>query len=236
MSLFHPLKYLILAMLFAGAAVPRQNQEWKLVFEDNFDGTSVDTTHWAMYDGPGHAGNGLRKPSAFTVRKGLLMITAQMQNGRLVSGGMAHKGNFRYGKFAFRVRTEPDPSGATSGVVLTWPQSERWPQDGENDMYETGQNPRRKPFETFIHYGDRPETQYHFRHEADAKAWHIIEMEWSADQLILFRDGKRVWTLDDKDAIPDVPHHLCLQLDAFKKSMGNPVRMYVDWVRVYQRR
>ena len=145
-----------------------------------------------------------------------------MKNGVLVSGGMAHRTDYLYGRFEFRVRTEEDPSGATSGVVLTWPKSERWPQDGENDIYETGTKPTdRSWFHTYIHYGklhiDKPR---HFKHEADATAWHVMAMEWEPKELRIYRDGDQVWTLADEKVIPHVAHHLCLQLDAFRNNMG----------------
>jgi hypothetical protein len=60
-------------------------------------------------------------------------------------------------------------------------------------------------------------------------------MEWEANSLRIYRDGVLVWTLTDVNAIPDVAHHLCIQLDAFKTTMGSPVKMYVDWVKIYQR-
>lgn len=210
-----------------------KEKTWKLVFEENFDGNSVNTAEWLMYDSPGHAGNGLRRPEAFTVENGLLVVTAQMKDGEIVSGGMAHRRNYTFGKFEFKVRTEADPSQATSGVVLTWPQSERWPIDGENDIYETLTSASRKPFHTFIHY-DADNKQYHFKHEADGKEWQVMAMEWTEDAIKIFRNDKLVWKLDAPRAIPKVPHHICIQLDAFKKVMGDPVKMYVDWVKIYQ--
>ena len=207
---------------------------WRLVFQDDFSGSAVDTTQWGMYDSPGHGGNGLRRPSAFSVANGLLVVTAQMVNGTLVSGGMAHKSNYKYGRFEFRVRTEADPSSAVSGVVLTWPQTENWPIDGENDIYETGTSASRASFSTFIHYG-ADNRQYFYKHAVDATQWHTVAMEWEADALRIYRDGALVWTLTDANAIPDVAHHLCIQLDAFRTSMGGPVKMYVDWVKIYQR-
>ena len=125
---------------------------WILVDEDTFDEPVLDPDRWNLYDSPGNAGFGLRRPWTITVDDGLLTITAQMVDGLLVSGGMAHRVDQTYGRWEFRVRTDPDPSEATSGVVLTWPQSENWPIDGENNMYETGTNPVRSPFMTFIHY------------------------------------------------------------------------------------
>ncbi len=206
---------------------------WNLVFEDDFNGTSVDTTQWSLYNGTGNGGFGLRSPSAFSVSGGNLVVTAQMVNGNLVSGGMAHKLNYKYGKFEFRVRTEADPSTATSGVVLTWPQSGNWPIDGENDMYETGTGSSRNPFHTYIHYGAN-NSQHSFTHNADGTQWHIMAMEWSPTAIKMYRDDALVWTMTDTNAIPDVYHHLCIQLDAFKSTMTGVVHMYVDWVKIYQ--
>lgn len=213
--------------------LPSEVKNWNLVFEENFDGTAVNQSNWSLYNGPGHAGNGLRKPEAFSAQDGMLIVTAQMKDGVLVSGGMAHRTNFTYGKFEFRVRTDVDPSQATSGVVLTWPQSEKWPVDGENDIYETGTGSSRSPFHTFIHYG-ADNRQYHFEHQADAAEWHIVAMEWTKDAIRIYVDGKLKWKLTDTYAIPQVPHHLCIQLDAFKTSMTGTVKMYVDWVKIYQ--
>jgi hypothetical protein len=207
--------------------------EWQLVFEENFDGTAVNTSEWSMYNGSGHVGNGLRRPEAFSVADGFLIVTAKMQNGELVSGGMAHRRNYKYGRFEFRVRTEADPSSATSGVVLTWPQNENWPADGELDIYETLTNAVRQPFHTYIHYGAN-NSQFHYEHQADAKEWHIMMLEWLPDVLYIYRDGQKVYTLDHAVGIPQVAHHLCIQLDAFKKEMTGTVKMYVDWVKIYQ--
>jgi len=213
---------------------------WKLVFEDNFDGSSVNTLNWGTYYSPGHAQNGIRRPEAFSVVNGNLVITAQMINGVLVSGGMAQRINYLYGRFEFRVRTEKDPSQTVSGVVLTWPQSEQWPLDGENDIYETGTKADRESIDTYIHYGDGIGTafnkQAHFLHTVPAYEWHTFMMDWSAESLKIYRDGLKVWDLTDKKAIPQVAHHFCLQLDAFKQVMGDPVKMYVDWVRIYQQK
>jgi beta-glucanase (GH16 family) len=207
-----------------------------LVFQDNFDGGRLDTARWAPYYSRGNAGHGLRRPSAFTLDgKGNLVVTARMVNGVLVSGGMAARRYDTYGRFEFRVRTEPDPTGTTSGVVLTWPQSGNWPVDGENDMYETGNlASTRFPFDTFVHYG-RSNKQYSFVHRADGAAWHTMIMDWSANAIKIYRDGQFVWSLTDRRAIPDVPHHLSIQLDALTpRALAHPVRMYVDYARIYK--
>lgn len=207
---------------------------WRVVFEDEFAGAALDTSAWRVYDSEGHAGNGKRSPSAFSVQDGNLVVTAQMVQGVLVSGGMALRTAYTYGRYEFRVRTEADPSGVTSGVVLTWPTSENWPVDGESDIYETGTTPSRTPFGTYIHY-DASNKEYGFQHAADGTAWHDMAMEWEESAIRIFRDGALVWTLTDRAAIPRVPHNLCIQLDAFKPSMTGVVHMYVASVRVLAR-
>ena len=210
---------------------------WTLVQSDDFNGTAVDSSKWRIYGPwiPGHNGNGIRDGSAVSVGNGLLTITARMVNGTLVSGGMSNRLDQTYGRFEFRVRTDPDPSAATSGVVLTWPQSQKWPIDGENNIYETTDDADRIPIKSFVHYG-ADNRQYWFHHDgADGTQWHTMAMEWEPDAIRMYRDGVLAWTVTDRNAIPDVAHHMSIQLDAFKKWMSGTVRLQVDWVKIYRR-
>jgi endo-1,3-1,4-beta-glycanase ExoK len=208
----------------------------QLLFQDDFDGTQLNSASWSPYNGTGYNGHGLRRPYAITLDgKGNLVITAQTINGSVVSGGMANRLNRAYGLYAFRVRTDLDPTRNMSGAVLTWPQSGRFPQDGENDIYETGTYNPRDPFFSFIHFGNTASSQVSFKHFADATEWHTMAMDWSKSAIKIYRDGALVWTVTDPAVIPDAAHHLAIQLDALGAGqLTGPVRMYVDWVRIYQ--
>lgn len=210
---------------------PAGNQ---LLMSDDFSGTTIDTTKWLVYgpDWPGNGGNGIRDGSAVSVRGGVLTITAQMVNGTLVSGAIASRINFTYGWIQFRVRTDADPSQATSGVGLLWPQSNDWPIDGEIDIYETGTNPTRSPFSSFVHYGPSNQ-QIWIGQNADGTQWHTMAVEWSPDAITFYRDGAVVGTVTNPAAIPHVAHHLCLQLDAFSSKMTGIVKMQVADVGIY---
>jgi len=206
---------------------------WVLKFEDNFDGVKVDESIWGIYNGgAGPLGIGLTKKEAFTVENGLLVVsTFKDQNGVIISGGMAHYANYLYGRIEFKVKMDSDPLQSVGGVILTWPKGGNWPIDGEMDIYECAV--KDNTFSTFIHYGaDNSKVQY--RHDVDKTEWHIIRIDWFEDALFLFRDGVKVWELKDKAAIPKVMHHLCIQAGPNKPTMGDPVRMYVDWVKIYQ--
>lgn len=205
-----------------------------LRFSDEFNGSSLDTTKWSPWYGAGYGGNGVRQPSALSVSNGSLAITAKMVNGKIESGGISQKANYKYGRYEFRVRTERDPTGTMSGIVMTWPQYQWSPEFTENDMYETGPSTARNPFTTFIHYGRSYTTQKFYRHYVDATQWHTVVMDWRGGSLKIYRDGALVWTLTDTYAIPDVLHHLNVQLDArYTRTLTTPVRMYVDYVRIY---
>jgi beta-glucanase (GH16 family) len=206
----------------------------KLVFDDEFNGKTLDRTKWTPYDSVGNRGFGLRRPSAFRLDgSGRLIVTAQTVNGVLVSGGMEATYNRTYGYYEFRVRADPDPTRTLSAVVLTWPQSGAWPLDGENDVYETQDGGGHYPFRTFIHYGATNE-QADYTQEADASRWHTIGMDWEPGYIKVYRDGSLVWTLRDRASIPKVNHHVCIQLDAEANNLlPHPVHMYVDYVRIY---
>ena len=163
--------------------------KWNLIFQDDFNDFTLNRLVWSLYISLGQEGNGLRRLEAFSLRDGNLVVTAAMIDSNLVSGGMAQNINQTFGKFEFRVRVEKDSSDAMSAVVLTWPQSERWPMDGENDIYETGTDGDRQAFYTNIHYRTSANTQHSFVHEVDASSWHIMSMEWTSDYIKIYRDS-----------------------------------------------
>lgn len=205
-------------------------------FADDFTGRALNLRRWGRYDSAGHAGHGLRRPGAVALDgRGHLVITAHMRGAALVSGGLSRVRARTYGRYVFRVRTDVDPTGTMSGVVLTWPDSGRWPDEGEVDVYETGAAAgTRDPFHSFVHFG-AGNRQYGFTHPADAARWHTLALDWRPWALRFYRDGALVWTVTDPAAIPTTPHRLCVQLDARRtRALSRPVRMEVDYVRIYR--
>jgi hypothetical protein len=193
---------------------------------------------WHVYHSDGHAGRGLRRPSAVTIEAdgeaegaSVLRITARMgdgdEAGELVSGGLALDRPRTFGTYTFRMRVGPDPDEATSGVAILWPSSDRWPEDGELDLVETWANrATRTPVETNIHslasdaappYDEADDRLLSVRHEGvDGTAWHIYRFEWRADRLVMTIDGgaPRVLTTDPT-RIPVSDMVPTFQLDAF---------------------
>jgi protocatechuate 3,4-dioxygenase beta subunit len=217
--------------------------EFELVVRDDFNEPELGED-WVRYHSAGNAGYGLRRMNAVTVENGKLVITAQMIDGTLVSGGLSQTLVQRYGKYRFRVRTDRDPSLAMSGVVLTWPESGVHPRDGENNVYETlTTSVDRNPFYSFIHepYGTVHD-QVYIEHHADGTQFQTMSLEWTPERIVITREGpggpnytdRHVIIENSDDLIPDNPHFLAIQLDAWKHSLDQPVRMEVDWVETYE--
>ena len=81
---------------------------------DEFD---AGTGRWSVYDGPGHAGEGRRSPSAVSVRDGVLTITGDPSG---TTAGMSWGDGRRYGRWEARVRApgrRPDVQRAGAAVA-----------------------------------------------------------------------------------------------------------------------
>lgn len=215
--------------------------DWELLFAEEFDGAQVDTDDWAIYDEEyGHSNIGVLKPEAFSIRDGILNLTCYMdpKYPRVVTGGMKHKTPFLYGRIEFRAKSMIDPDGHVGGVILTWPASERWPEDGEMDIYEI-LSPRSPLLNTFIHHPDfaDPSKDVHVQYThtgLDRTEWHTFRLDWFPEYLHLYVDGERVWELTDARRVPQSAHRFVIQSGSTVNVVNNPVTLEVDYVRVYR--
>lgn len=208
-------------------------EPWLLTFADEFDGEEVDDDQWIRFNSPDRNGNGVRRPEAITVADGLLVITGGVVDDQVVAGAMASRYQQLHGRFEARVRTETDPSETMSGLIATWPAGNDHPEGGENDLYDTLTSSNREPFYSYIHHRDT--TREEIVHSSSGSEWHELAIEWTPDAVTVLRDGDIAGTVTEPDAIATTPHVLTLQLVADSDEMdGDPVRMFVDWVRIYR--
>ena len=208
-------------------------EPWVPTFVDEFEGDEIDSDRWLVFNSPDRNGNGVRRPEAITVEDGSLVLTGAVIEDEVVSGAVASQHQQLHGRFEARVRTDADPSETMSGKVITWPAGNNHPEGGQNDLYDTLNTAGREPFYSYIHRPDSSPQE--IVHNADGEDWHEIAMEWTPDAITIHRDGELVGTVSDATAIPAVPHVVTLQLIADRAEMdGEPVRMYVDWVRVHR--
>ncbi|OZM84016.1 glycoside hydrolase family 16 protein [Pseudonocardia sp. MH-G8] len=193
--------------------------------EDDFTG---GTEQWDIYDGPGHAGEGTRSPSAVTVQDGILTITGDSAG---TTAGMAWNPGQKYGRWEGRVRA-PASDPSYNALLLLWPDAEDFPVGGEIDFMEMLDHTRQAT-DIFIHYGE-DNSQVNGQVEVDGTEWHNWAVEWTPEAITAYVDGEEWYRSTDTSIFPPGPMHLCIQLDWFPEGdTPQESTMHVDWVRQY---
>lgn len=218
----------------AAAAPAAPQLPWRQVAGDEFNTDTLDTTVWTPYDSIGGFGNGLRRPDAISVSDGTLKITSRGE----ISGGMAQKFGQTYGRWEFRARSQP--GRGLGSVVLLWPDSENWPEDGEINIMEIpGENRDLAHF--ILHWGAENNT-IGTALAGDFTQWYTFAVEWLPDRVTWYVNGVKQYENTDPVVIPKNSMHLTVQLDQGPVKDWMPPRdettppevaMEVDWVRVY---
>ena len=237
-------------LIDAGQFLKKQGlyYKWNLDFYDDFDGTGpmlgYRQDYWGLTNSAGHGNIGYRRDETVTREDGILVCgtyRSPAYNDEIPSSHLYHRKEYLYARFEFKVKIDLCPYQCVGGVVLTWPNHSTgaWPRDGELDIYETfGTAP--VPL-TFIHYGTDngkggfADNSVSMRHPVPREEWTVMVMEWTPEELRLYRNGELVWTLDDTKYIPKVPHYFVIQSGANNESLpsGARVNMYVDYVKIY---
>jgi hypothetical protein len=189
-----------------------------------------DLKEWDVYDGVGHDKKGIRSPDQVGVKDGILTIDGDSEGK---TGGMALNSSQKYGRWEGRVKTPPSDD-TYHAVMLLWPDSEKWPEDGEVDFMEM-LDPDRQETNAYIHYSE-DNKQEHGEVKADATQWHNWAVEWTPEHIITYLDGREWFRVTDPKVLPPGKMHLCIQLDWFPDDDHKDVKessMDVDWIKEY---
>ncbi|MFF7991156.1 family 16 glycosylhydrolase [Kitasatospora xanthocidica] len=223
--------------------------DWHLVFEDEFDGGSLDRAKWSTGSPDAAHPDGVTPPvntkeldcydaSQVSVGDGLLRITAvekqQSCGGRTlpyVSGMVNSKGKFSFAYGAMEARI--DVPAAAPGVVANWPAfwsvGANWPEGGENDVME-GLHGR------VCSYFNSDTASTGSCTDSDLTGWHVFASDWQPGRVDYYRDGILVATITA--GITSAPMWLMVD-NAVQPDVGGPTlvpaTLQVDYVRVWQR-
>lgn len=200
--------------------------------EFNYTGTP-DPAKWGLYNGAGHNGNGHRVAARNTVM-GTFLRQSGLANGD--TAGMASTLNQTGGKWEVRARVIAD---ATTGnpyhaVLITWPQSNAWPQGGEYDFFEVSVGDGHAT--AFMHHPADTVVQDHFQSGTlDLAQWHNYGLNWdtTAKTLTGYIDGVQWFKVTDASAQAPGPMHLASQLDNLSGGTMQAAHLDTDWTHIY---
>lgn len=255
------LLFLLLTLLVVFVPVPNTTSaapNWKLVWSDEFNGSSLNRTYWTPEIGTGTDGWGNKelqyytdRPQNLQVSGGNLVITAQKENyegrnytsARIKTQGLM---SFTYGKIEARIKLPTGqglwPAFWMLGENIT---SIRWPYCGEIDIMErVNQN---AVVNGTVHWDANGYASYgRTSGNLDFSQYHTYTVEWDSSYIRWFVDGVQYNEFYIANGTGNTeefqkPFFLLLNLAVGGNWPGSPdgstpfpAQMLVDYVRVYQ--
>jgi beta-glucanase (GH16 family) len=231
-------------------------KEWKLLWNDEFDGTTLDTTKWTIsLPWNGDDGSGRHHNNQYAsyimdddvqVRGGALHLTTQRREVKNPSGKayqfteglITTSGKFQtsYGYFEIRAKL-PTEAGPGTWPAF-WTLSNGWPPEFDIIEYWGSDNRIHQGSVTRKSDGGQRWDSYH-RQQVSLSGWHTFGLEWGPGYQVYNIDGKVTNTIYGGH-LPDVPHYLLLNSGIETARPPRPGTTFpndfvVEYVRVYAR-
>ncbi len=233
------------------------NAQPEVIFEENFDGNSLNLTHWnyELGDGcPALCGWGNDELQLYTkenvvVRDGNLVITASKKDGLHYSGRITTKDKveFTYGTIEVRAKLATGKGLWPAFWMLGSNIDEAiWPACGEIDIMEyVGREPHVvfTSLHTTSSSGETVNTK-RTRIENIEEGFHTYKAEWTKDHITFFVDNTEVYTynpaLKNVENWPfDQPFYLLANLAIGGKFGGRevdqtifPEEYLIDYIKI----
>jgi beta-glucanase (GH16 family) len=224
---------------------------WILTFQDEFNGTSLDTSKWSSGYGWGDRTDWTQewcKPANIVVSGGLLnlKVTKEDNNGKPYASACVNtKNKFYQERGYFEIRMKPIKGNGWLNAFWSKRNTEEWPP--ELDVIEViGPNTNR-PYHT-IHYNCPGTTTPCNSGSPDmdkgdlSAAFHTYGAEWQDNQVIWYVDGVETWRTSNNANLINGAFYLMVNVHVGSGWMGYPdanqqypVTMQVDYVRAWRR-
>lgn len=227
---------------------------YKLVWSDEFNGKAIDTSNWNFeIDGNGggnHEQEYYQQANA-SIENGNLVISGRKENVQghnYTSSRMTTKGKheFLYGKIEARIKI-PVGQGFWPAFWMLGADIDKtpWPASGEIDIMEHI-NTDSLLFGT-PHWDNNGHVMKGDTTTYNPSAYHVYSIEWDANSIRWYVDGKQYHKLDITNNINSTeefhkPFFILLNVALGGDWPGQtiddsklPAKMYVDYVRVYKK-
>ena len=227
-----------------------------LIFEDNFDGLAIDSTKWKKSREQYRHGTLCRwdHDMAFLDGEGSLVLRAEWdaENGYVISGAIDTSGKFTYGYGYYEASICFPYAPGTWGAFWMMCGAVQWADGVEIDVIESINNHTGDSQSALHTYPTPSELESlttakgrYYRYNIYDGNYHTFGLHRTADAYNFYIDGTLVWKVTSKSfkICPD-PGYMWLSIEAAdwcgagtEESIESlPAEMYVDYVRVYDKR
>ena len=228
---------------------------YQLVWSDEFNGGSIDASSWNFETGGNGWGNNEEEyyqPENASIKNGCLVITGkkeEVQGKQYTSSRMTTRGKheFLYGRIEARIKI-PVGQGLWPAFWMLGADINQvnWPACGETDIMEHI-NADSLIYGT-LHWDNNGHVQSGDKLLSTPSSFHIYAIEWDKDSVNWYVDSIKYHTVVITNSINNTgafhkPFFILLNLALGGNWPGQqidddklPAKMYVDYVRVYQKK
>lgn len=234
--------------------------EYKLVWKEDFKEKSIDDGKWSKIPRGKSDWNRYMSSheSLYEIKKGKLILHGIVNNGvepndtaKFLTGGVFTKGklSMRYGKVEIKAKLE----GAQGAWPAIWmlPEKGKWPNAGEIDILERLNHDGFVYQTVHTHYTFNLKEKNNPPHsgKADIKGdkYNIYGVEILPDKIVFSVNGKVTHTYPKIDTDKEgqfpfgTPYYILIDMQIEGAWVGKanieelPVKMMIDWVKVYEK-
>jgi beta-glucanase (GH16 family) len=222
---------------------PPDGKAWKLVWNDEFDGTKLDESKWEVPENRRRDGFWSRKAISLD-GKGNLVISALKDGDKFLDGCVRTRGKFEhaFGYYVARTKFQKEQGHWTA----FWMYAPSVGKIGDEGRDGTEIDIMEKPslddqMNHALHwdgYGKEHRSEAHkFKVPGIMEGYHDFALWWTPDEYVFYVDGKETWRTK-AGGVCQVPLYLKLS-DEIGDWAGDikkaklPDEFLVDYVRVY---
>lgn len=233
-----------------------KNDEWVLIWEENFDKEDIDSNIWSKIPRGQADWNKFMTDydSCYKIANGNLILRAipniylEDDTAKVLTGGVWSMGkkNFQSGKL--EIRAKLDEGQGLWPAIWMLPEGRKWPAGGEIDIME------HLSFDTIVYQtihtpytlADNDEPQRFAIHPITNRDYNIYALEFYSDSLRFFTNDKLTlcYPRIDSLGVDQFPFEDNFYIILSNQVGGNwvgeynindlPANMYIDWIRFYQ--
>jgi beta-glucanase (GH16 family) len=223
---------------------------WKQIFTDDFTKPvplgsfpAAVSSKWSAYPSGSRdsSGRGRYSPDkVLSVSGGMLNMFIHSEGGtHLVAAALPEltaKATYGqlYGRYAVRFRADALTGYKTAWLL--WPDSGRWPRDGEIDFPEGNLD---DVIKSYVHHqgASSSSDQDVFTTSARYSGWHTAITEWTPGKVVFLLDDQIVGQTTTR--VPNTPMHWVLQtetaLEGAAPTASTQGNVQIDWVAAWAR-